>query len=94
MKNKSRRDIEAGAEALKRATTNTENNLSEYSGSPMPGSVMVPCKTENCNAAIESGFVYNMEEWIQGFVEKPRTCPACNSTHVYSRADVVPVPSK
>ena len=39
-----------------------DKSETSYSGNPLPGSVAVPCKTPNCNAAIESGFVFNMEE--------------------------------
>jgi hypothetical protein len=67
---------------------------SQYSGTPMPGSVRIPCKKKDCAAAIESGFVFNVEEWITGFLSKEYTCPACNSTALYSREDVVLFPSK
>jgi hypothetical protein len=87
-------DISEGVKALTTPTTKADNdsNLSEYGQSPAPGTVVVPCKTHNCSGAVESGFVYNVEEWIEGFISKERECPVCKSKAVYSRDDVVVVP--
>src|SRR5882762_9505951 len=43
-----------------------EQAPAEYGPTPLLGSVKVPCKNKNCTAAVESGFVWNMEEWIAG----------------------------
>jgi hypothetical protein len=89
-------DLEAGLKALTTPRTRAEQvtDSSDYGKTPMPGIVAVPCKNTKCTAAVESGFVWNMEEWIAGFLAKEYTCPACNSTARYSREDVVPLPSK
>lgn len=54
---------------------------------------MVPCKNQNCSGAVESGFVYNIEEWVAGFIAEERECPECKSKAVYTRDDVEVVPS-
>ena len=59
---------------------------------PIPGGVVVPCKSQNCSGAVESGFVYNTAEWVEGFISKERECPVCKLKAVYSRDDVVVVP--
>jgi hypothetical protein len=78
--------MEAGLKALSSPPPETEKN--SYSGNPLPGSVVVPCKNQNCRSAIESGIVYNTEEWIAGFIAEERECPDCKSKAVYSRDDV------
>jgi len=65
---------------------------SDYGKDPLPGSVKVPCKTPGCRGAVESGFVYNTAEWIEGFISKEYECPVCKSKTVYSRDDVEFVP--
>jgi len=85
---KPKQDYSAGLKALETPAT----EKTDYGKNPLPGSVKVPCKNKDCTAAIESGFVYNIAEWIEGFISKERTCPGCNSKAVYSRDDVVPVP--
>ena len=89
MKKEDKADLimDAGLKALAtpKTTAQQKTDSSEHGKIPMPGSVVVPCKNKNCNAAIESGFVYNTEEWIEKFIAKERTCPACGSAAVYSR---------
>jgi hypothetical protein len=87
---KPKSDCSSGTEALRSAIPNAEKN--EYGMNPSPGSIKVPCKNKDCTAAVESGFVYNMAEWIEEFVSNERTCPVCKAKAVYSRDDVVPVP--
>jgi hypothetical protein len=70
-----------------------ETEKSSYGENPLPGSVVVPCKKPDCLGTIESGFVFNTEEWIASFISKERECPVCKSKAVYSRDDVEVVPS-
>jgi hypothetical protein len=89
--------VEQLAEALKeqfrkgisqQAEEAKNNTSSEYGKSPMPGSVVVACKNEECDNTIQSGFVFNVEEWIERFIAKERTCSVCNLKAKYSRDDV------
>jgi hypothetical protein len=82
-------DRSSGLDALRSAMPGIEKR--DYGKNPLPGNVKVPCKNKDCAAAVESGFVYNVAEWIEGFISTERTCPACHSKAVYSRDDIVPV---
>jgi len=72
----------------------TDERDGEYGKHPLPGTVTVPCKNKNCSGAVESGFVYNVEDWIELFVAKEYVCPICKSKYSYSRDDVVTHPAK
>jgi hypothetical protein len=86
-----KQDRSAGLESSATPPGGIEKN--EYGKTPLPGSIIVPCKNTECTAAVRSGFVFNTEEWIAGFLSKERECPACKSKAVYSRDDVEVVSS-
>ena len=87
---KPKQDYSAGQNAL--ATPGPDTEKSDYGKNPLPGSVIVPCKNEQCTGVVESGFVFNVEEWIAKFISKERECPICHSKAIYSRNDVEAVP--
>ena len=91
-KNKAR--LEGGLKALGTQRDAHDSKPVEYSDTPMTGSIRVPCKNKECNAIVESGFVWNMEDWITIFTSKPHTCPVCQKTAEYSHDDVEYFPSK
>lgn len=71
----------------------SDNAQSEYSQTPMTGSVKVPCKNKDCGGVVESGFVWNMEDWVNIFISEPRLCLYCKQKNQYSREDVLTFPS-
>jgi hypothetical protein len=87
---KPKQDCSPSLKAL--ATPGCNAEKSDYGKNPLPGSVIVPCKNEQCTGAVESGLVFNVEEWIDKFISMERECPFCHSTAIYSRDDVEVVP--
>jgi hypothetical protein len=65
-----------------------QEKSNDYGKNPLLRSVIVPCKNERCAGAVESGFVFNVEEWIAIFISMERECPICHSKAIYSRGDV------
>lgn len=61
---------------------------------PISGSVVIRCKTPNCPGGYTGDFVFDLEEWKEGFKDQARTCETCNKTYIYSQNDVTLIPAK
>lgn len=79
-------DYSSGLKAMR--TVASGNGTSNYGKTPSPGFVLVPCKNEQCTGAVESGLVFNVEEWIVEFISEDRECSYCHLKAIYSRDDV------
>jgi hypothetical protein len=55
---------------------------------PMPGTILAPCKTRNCDFAFEFGSAFNTLLWIERFEPRELSCPLCKVRTVYSRDDL------
>jgi mRNA degradation ribonuclease J1/J2 len=58
------------------------------------GSVAIKCKTDNCTGIFAGDFVFDLAEWKEKFTGRKLICKTCETTHDYSRNDIISTPAQ